>query len=48
MSDATTATDDTVAPDETAGPELLHGAPVTRRFGQRVAHVGDLNAVARP
>ena len=39
MTDATTATDDTVAPDETSGPELLHGAPVTRRFGQRVAHV---------
>ena len=40
MSDATAATEDPVAPAETPEPELLHGAPVTRRFGQRVAHVG--------
>jgi len=30
-------TADQVAPDATPEPEVLHGVPVTRRFGQRVA-----------
>ena len=39
MTDATPATDEPVAPSEAPEPELLHGAPVTRHHGQRVAHV---------
>jgi NADH-quinone oxidoreductase subunit C len=33
-----TATDNEVAPDAAPEPEELHGVPVLRRFGQRVAH----------
>ena len=33
------ATEDAVATEEAPAPELLHGAPVTRANGQRVAHV---------
>ncbi|MBX3314392.1 MAG: NADH-quinone oxidoreductase subunit C [Actinobacteria bacterium] len=52
MSDAPAdATEDEVATEEAPAPEpeLLHGAPVTRANGQRVAHVerGSLVAVAR-
>ena len=32
------ATDASVAPDTAPAPESLHDAPVTRLFGQRVAH----------
>lgn len=40
MSDDTTnATESEVAPAPAPEPELLHGAPVTRANGQRVAHV---------
>jgi len=31
-------TDESVAPEAVPAPELLHGAPVTRRQGQRVVH----------
>ncbi|MGI8757123.1 MAG: NADH-quinone oxidoreductase subunit C [Acidimicrobiales bacterium] len=32
------ATAESAAPDTVPAPESLHGAPVTRHFGQRVAH----------
>ena len=40
MTDAPTATEDPVAPEPAPEPELLHGAPVTRRRNQRSVHVG--------
>lgn len=38
MADDAPATDEPVAPDAAPAPELLHGAPVSRSAGQRVAH----------